>query len=348
MGMAHSQQNRLDAAVAAYKRVIRLRPRHYAAYMNLGNALLQLNRLDEAVACMEQSIRLKPDSASAHTNLGLVLLLQGRCERGWEEYQWRWKTEAVKPPQFECPRWDGTPLTGKTILLVHEQGLGDTVQFVRYAVQLQERWDCRVLVRCQQALLPLLRTCSGIDELISTKAELPDFDVFAPLLDLPRLLRQEQADFPTATPYLSADASLVRHWGPKHKSDAKRSIELRQFAPLGQLQGVRFFSLQKGAGAEQLETLGGIWMSSIGAMRSTARPALLRIRPLFCKISICWSASIRWWRTWPGRCRCPPGWLWHKYPTGVGGWEATRRHGTRHCGCSASSRPALGTGCWPR
>ena len=275
MGIAHCDQGRLDESVAAYHQVIRLRPNHYAAFTNLGNTLLHLNRLDDAVACMGQSIKLKPDSASSHTNLGLVLLLRGLFAQGWEEYKWRWQTDGVKLPKLDRPRWDGSPLDGKTILLTHEQGLGDTVQFARYAAYLQDRYDCRVLLSCQKGLLPLLRTCGGVDQLLDSKKAPPDFDVFAPLLDLPGLLRQGLEDFPAATPYLSADAGLVQRWrevladyqgfkvglvwqgNPKHKSDGKRSIELRQFAPLGQLEGVRFFSLQKGAGSDQLETLAG-------------------------------------------------------------------------------------------
>ncbi len=231
--------------------------------------LEQQRRLDEALAAYEESIRLQPESADTHRNRALVWLLTGNFEQGWPEYEWRWKCSNAVRRSFTQPRWDGGPLTGKTILLHAEQGLGDSIQFVRYA-RLLKRRGAIVLVETPASLVPLLSRCDGVDRLIAQGGPLPEFDVQCPLLSLPALLHTSLDTVPSRVPYLSPDPERLRTWSERlrtlsgfkvgiawqgskrYAGDKHRSIPLKHFAPLASIPGIRLISLQKGHGSEQL------------------------------------------------------------------------------------------------
>src|SRR5262249_7864131 len=150
-----------------------------------------------------------------------------------------------------------------------EQGLGDMIQFVRYATLVQERGG-KVIVECPQFLAPLFRTCAGVEQVVAEGSPLPEFEVQAPLLALPRLLGTTLATVPNRVPYLFADPSLVEQWrqklpaqpafrvgivwqgNPHHGWDHHRSLKLTQFAPLARCEGVQLVNLQKEFGTEQL------------------------------------------------------------------------------------------------
>jgi hypothetical protein len=171
-------------------------------------------------------------------------------------------------PSYPQPLWDGSPVEGQTILLHPEQGLGDIIQFLRYAPLVQER-GATVLLGCPSHLRGLLANCRGIDRLIPD-GPLPPFDVHAPLGSLPGIFGTTPATVPGTVPYLFADAELTAHWqqelnhfsgfkigigwqgNPKYWGDALRSIPLIHFEPLARVKGVHFFSLQKGPGTDQL------------------------------------------------------------------------------------------------
>ena len=165
LGNALQEQGKLEEAVVCYRRALELQPDFAMPYNNLGGALHWLGELDEAVRCYEQALKLNPDFIDAHNNLAITHLLRGDFSRGWPEYEWRWGTKQFTPRNFPQPLWDGSPLTGKTILLHAEQGLGDTFQFIRYA-PLVKRLGGTVIVECQNALRPLIARCPGIDQLV--------------------------------------------------------------------------------------------------------------------------------------------------------------------------------------
>ncbi len=272
LGVALTAQGRPAEAVAAYRQAIRLEPNLAKAHNNMGLALAQQNRLDEALACYARALQLQPDFADAHYNRALTLLVRGDFEQGWPEYEWRWRLTEIPARPFSQPRWGGSPLAGRTILLHAEQGAGDTIQFIRYAPLVQQRGG-RVLVECPATLIPLLSTCRGIDQLIGRGTPLPDFDVHAPLLSLPGIFRTSLATIPVDIPYLATDPQLVEHWrqelqgvrefkigiswqgSPGYRWDRQRSLALAHFEPVARLVGVRLFSLQKGLGTEQLRDL---------------------------------------------------------------------------------------------
>ena len=217
-------------------------------------------------------MRLKPDDADAHLNLAYSWFFRGDFQAAWPEYEWRWKRRGFSRPAFGQPLWDGSNLNGQTILLFAEQGLGDTLQFIRY-VPFVRRLGARVLVQCQGPLLRLLATCWGINRLVREGDSLPPFDVQIPLLSLPRIFRSTLATIPANIPYLCADPDSSVHWrsqlsslkgfkvgiawqgNPEHQRDRRRSVGLLTFEPLARVPGVRLVSLQKGPGSEQLRDI---------------------------------------------------------------------------------------------
>jgi tetratricopeptide (TPR) repeat protein len=293
-------------ALLHYEQALRIHPRDPANYSNLGNVLTQLGRPQEAEARCRESIRLQSDGATAHHNLANALAAQGRLEEamqsvedalridpelagarfnralwrlqlgryaeGWPEYEWRWKIKEVVKEQRREPLWDGSALNGRTILLWAEQGLGDTLQAIRFAPLVKQRGGT-VVVECQAPLVPLLSRCPGIDRLVAGGSPLPAVDVQAPLMSLPWLLGVTLDTLPAKVPYLFADPGLVEQWqrelegppslkigiawqgNPQFAGDAMRSIPLKQFAALARFPGVRLFSLQKGQGSEQLQAV---------------------------------------------------------------------------------------------
>ncbi len=269
LGIALAEEARLDEAVASYREALRLKPTHAEALGNLGHALRAQGKVDEAMGCYQQLLERRPDDPEAHMTRALTWLLLGDYEQGWPEYEWRWKTkEFGGGPPFTQPRWDGEPLAGKTILLHAEQGLGDTLQFARYAAPVKQKGGT-VVFRCQKPLVGLFEGLPGVDRLVPP-GEAPPFDVHAPLLSLPAILGTTLATVPADVPYVFAREDLVEDWrreleqvpgfkvgivwqgNPSYKADRYRSIPLKEFGALAAVDGVQLVSLQKGHGTEQL------------------------------------------------------------------------------------------------
>ena len=269
LGLAYADLGRFAEAETCYQEALRLDPGYVEAHTNLGSACKEQGRLEEALSCYQYALWLEPVSAIAHYNRSLALLQQGDYEQGWKEYEWRWRRKQVRPRDFAQPRWDGRPLAGRTILLWREQGLGDTIQFVRYAA-LVEKAGGRVIVECPACLTPLLTTCAGIDRVVAEKQCLPACDVQAPLLSLPALLKTTLNAVPAAVPYLHVEAERVAAWrrrlgaarvfrvgvvwqgNPYFRGDRRRSFPLASLAPLAAVAGVQLVSLQKEHGLEQV------------------------------------------------------------------------------------------------
>src|SRR2546428_4016712 len=264
MGEAYRVTGKLEDAIASYRQALALKPDDPMAHNNLGNALFDQGKVAEAIACFRQALALKPDYAHAHLSLGLALLSAGDLSRGFTECEWRWR---VKQFEQQCaglilpePFWDGSELNGRTILLYAEQGFGTTIQFIRYAPLVARRGG-RVIVACQPELVRLLASVAGIPQVVSEKEPLPDFDLHAPLLSLPRIIGTTLETIPSQCPYLSPpESSSVKVeatpdvklkvgivWAglPIHRNDRNRSRPLSYFLELAELPGVAVYSLQK-------------------------------------------------------------------------------------------------------
>ncbi len=248
-GLVRFKQERYQEAMSLYRRALTLRPNFADALNNVGNVLADEMQLDDALVKFDEALRLKPVFPECRWNRATLLLLQGKFKEGWGEYESRWQQPGFELPAYSQPRWDGSALNGKTILLWGEQGIGDTLQFVRYAPLVKQRGG-RVLVACQPALPRLLASAPGIDGVVSKETPPPTFDVYTPLLSLPRLLGTSLDNVPAAIPYLKIDDGLVERWkqqlgpssglrigiawqgNPTYRKDRHRSFALSCFAPV--------------------------------------------------------------------------------------------------------------------
>jgi len=278
LGLALSMQIGGDeAAFNALSRALVLEPNHAETRMNRVLVLLGQHRLGEAEEACRRLIAERRVDAGAHTLLATCLLLQGDLATGFREYEWRTRLTdgQVEGRGLSTPPWEGDALNGRRILLHDEQGLGDAIQFARYA-PLIARCGARVIVECNDALVRLLATLPGVEAVVGRSATTPAHDVHAALMSLPHLLGTTLASIPAEVPYLAAEPALVGMWrdrlGPAQAklrvglvwagnadlpTDHKRSPGLEALLPLLDLPGVAFISLQKGSGRSDLERLGG-------------------------------------------------------------------------------------------
>jgi hypothetical protein len=211
LGLALMAQAKYEAAEACFHTALRYKPDFADAHSNLGNLFQEQGRLPEAVACYDLALVHDPQSASTCWNRALAWLQAGDYERGWREYEWRWQRKLTPARPFVQPRWDGSPLSDRTLLIYMEQGLGDMFQFIRYAMLARERLG-KVIIECPTFLMPLLSRCRGIDQLVAEGTPLPEFDVQVPLMSLPGLLGTTLDTVPAEVPYLFPDPELVEHW----------------------------------------------------------------------------------------------------------------------------------------
>ena len=227
-GLAWQALQRDREALADFDRAIALLPDYPQAHAGRGNALVDLHRLAEALPCLDRAIALQPDSADNHLNKAIALLGLGQLSAGWPLYEWRWKTRQALPfvRNFAQPVWLGDrPLQGKTVLLHAEQGLGDSIQFCRYARMVKDR-GARVLLEVPQSLHSLLGRLDGVDQCLIHGQPLPAFDLHCPLLSLPLAFGTELHSIPTPHTYLHSQAEQRADWtarlGPKHPAQTVR------------------------------------------------------------------------------------------------------------------------------
>jgi tetratricopeptide (TPR) repeat protein len=264
LGNALQIEGKLNEAVDCYRRALELDPAYALALCNLGLVLQWQRKLDEAIACYEQALQIEPSHAMAHFNRSFLWLLQGDFERGWPEYEWRWKTGRVMERGLSQPQWQGDSLGERTILLYAEQGLGDTFQFIRYAALVKKRNPAAtVVLEVNQPLIKILERCPGIDRLVAGGDELPRFDVQCALASLPGVFQTTVETILADIPYLFADPRLVEQWRETLKTLSgyriginwrgragigpwrQRDLPIELFAALGNIEGVRLVSLQK-------------------------------------------------------------------------------------------------------
>ncbi len=252
LGNFLSAMDRFDDAVIAYRRATSLDPAFVEAHCNLAMTLVLQGKFNDAMAEFDEAIRIRPDFPEGHFRRGQLDLLLGNFARGWEGWEGRRGMTELRGPvrNFQQPLWDGGDVAGKTFLINCELGYGDTVQFIRYASLLADR-GARVIVETQPEMVKLVRSVRGISEVIAQGQPLPAFDVFCPLLSLPRNFKTTVQSIPCDVPYLTPDTATVDRWkqilgpsngrrriglawggNPDHPNDARRSIATNLLAPL--------------------------------------------------------------------------------------------------------------------
>ena len=278
MGNSLRYLGRVQEADNAFQKALDLTPDYFNAYRNRGTLHAWTGRVDLAFKYYYQAMQINPADAELHRNLGVIHLYQGNFKEGWREYDYRWKCTDAIQYFYKQPKWLGEPLEGKTVLLYCEQGLGDTIHFIRFAKVLKDR-GAKTIVHVQPPLLALLQGCKGIDYLIpnSLKIDQP-FDYHCSLLDVAAVLQIDDTNIPDAVPYIEVQKSLLDYWrgvltrelppaklrvglvwqgNPDHQADLFRSVPLNVLTPLADIEGIQLISLQRGAGTEQLKAWKG-------------------------------------------------------------------------------------------
>jgi tetratricopeptide (TPR) repeat protein len=278
-GVLLYSEGRFADAVCTFEQAEAMGSRSAAS--NRGNCLMDLGRMQEALQAHEEAVARDPQSSGARYNLALTRLRLGDWKQGWADYEARWHFREVHrtPVVFRQPRWRGEPLEGRRILLHAEQGLGDAIQFCRFAEMVAARGG-RVILQVHTAVERLARSLAvvreGRAEVAQLGAEPPPFDVESPLMSLPAVFGTTTETVPWQGPYLHAEAELVEArraelgeaggraalrvgfaWAgnPRYKTDARRSMKLATWIPLLRTPGVDWISLQKGEAAGQLAVL---------------------------------------------------------------------------------------------
>ncbi|MGA1869741.1 MAG: tetratricopeptide repeat protein [bacterium] len=273
LGNVQQVLTQLDAAIESYHHALEIDPDFAKAYNNLGYALKAQGNINPAITCYKEAIAHEPDFAEAHWNLALAYLISGNFTEGFKRYEWRFRKTDWKctyPFRYNIPRWDGSTYRGKTLFVHYEQGLGDTLQFIRYLPDVKARGGS-VIFETGKPLIGLLKALPCIDKIIEPSSDgtlCEECDIYIPLLSLPEIFGTQIETIPAHIPYLYADPEKVKYWQgrlseghfkvgivwagkPSHRNDHNRSCAVDHFIPLAQTPGVRLYGLQKGEAAAQ-------------------------------------------------------------------------------------------------
>jgi hypothetical protein len=258
---------RLQDALNTGTQAVRLAPNNADYLVNLSLVFTDLDERERAIACLLRALGVNAEHADAHLALAQNLLAQGEFEPGWLEYEWRNLTEAGRGqlPKITSAPWNGMRIPSGRILLVGDQGYGDTIQFCRYIPMVAERCH-EVILGCSIEMLALLKRIPGIAHAHHRWNEIPGHAAYCRLSSLPGLFHTNKDTIPTGTPYLTPDPARVAAWAgrlaaqlpkgmkrvglawsgrPTHPNDRRRSMSLSRLAPLGVPEGHVFVSLQK-------------------------------------------------------------------------------------------------------
>ncbi len=259
--------NRMDAAIAAGQEAVRPGPASPDNLVNLSLVLTDLDQRDRAVACLLRALGLNPSHADARLALAQNLLARGELEPGWIEYEWRNETEAGRGqlPRITSAPWNGMRIPGGKILLVGDQGYGDTIQFARYIPLVAQRCE-QVILGCSAEMAPLLARIPGVGVCCHRWNEIPGHAAHTRLSSLAGLFHTRLDTIPADVPYLTPDPPRVAAWAdrlerqlpgrrpriglawtgrPTHPNDRRRSLRLQRLAPLAATGIGGFVSLQK-------------------------------------------------------------------------------------------------------
>ena len=260
LGIALQNHGRTAEAEREYEDLLKIDPEHADTLNNLGAIRLGQNRLGEAIQILTQALQSNPDHVDACWNLGLAHLAAGEFQQGWAGYEARLRQPGFPARGFSAPRWSGEPVAGKRIYVWAEQGLGDTLQFMRY-IPLLKAMGAEVIFEVQDRLLPLLG-----DFAVARGGEPAGMDFHSPLLSLPRFFPGIPAVwrpgcFPALSPANRERKRIGICWGANvnHSKARHRSVPLRTLLPLAGVTGCEFVSLQGGPQRSELGEVAAEW-----------------------------------------------------------------------------------------
>lgn len=286
---------RLDEALIAAREASRLAPNAASSYVNLAKVQVDRGERDEAVSSFMLALLHEPSNPEAHLGIGQILLAEADFRPGWIEYAWRNELDQAKGlmPKMVTPVWNGMHLPRDRVLLVGDQGFGDTIQFARYISIVAARCQ-EVVVGCSPELAPLLRRLPGVASVHSRWDDIPRHVAHCLMSSLPGILGTELDTIPRTVPYLTADPALRAIWAdrlaplrqtgrrlvgivwagrPTHPNDGRRSLALDALASLGSVPGVQLVSVQKplpARDAARFAALGLLdWSSALGDFNET-------------------------------------------------------------------------------
>ena len=258
-----------EQSIETMKQAIEMFPGSPQMWTNLGGLYGEIKDVDESIRCFETALKYEPSYSAAHIDLACSYFLKKEWKLGFEEYEWRFdyfsQMSYYKKSYDQDKRWNGrNSLQGKKLLIYAEQGLGDTVQFIRYVPKLKEL-GAHVTIHCSPNLDPLLKRFEGVDKTMNRDIvsgngdEFPEYDYQCCMMSLPYLLKDFNI---TGNPYIKSATQNFKKfiddeygtenlkvgivWGgsPSHPYDRRRSIPLKEFLPIYEMEGVKLFSLQ--------------------------------------------------------------------------------------------------------
>jgi Tfp pilus assembly protein PilF len=277
LGRLAQHQGQIDDAIAWYYKALQIQPASLATAEQLSELL---RARGDFIACgqvLAAVLAHFPDNPSLHLRFSYALMMTGQLAAGWVEFEWRWRSvEMGRRRHQEKPQWNGDDLAGSTILLFSEQGIGDTLQFARYAPILAAR-GAKVVIECQPEVKSLLIQMPSVSAVRAVGEALPPFDRQLPLMSVPRLVGISLEEIPADVPYLAPEARKIKTWASRlagdrvpagavrvglvwagnaiNPNDKRRSVPLSAYAPLTRIPGVQCYSLQKGKAVPDLAGL---------------------------------------------------------------------------------------------
>lgn len=269
-GVALERRMRFEEAATAYREALARKNDSLRALFKLGVVQIELGRPQEAIPYLEHAIALDPGHSLAHVQLAWAYHMTGDSRRGWQQSAWLCHPHDMRWRSFEQPVWDGSSLEGRTILLWTRphSGLGDAIQFLRYAPLLKTR-GAKVALECQKEFVPLAERIAGVDIVVGRGAPLPLFDVHAPLGLVAVRLHASDQTIPANVPYISIDGHRTEYWARRLRASASKTVgfswgtarrpgseskcvSVAVLRPLASMRGIRPVSLQLGPQADEL------------------------------------------------------------------------------------------------
>lgn len=279
LGNVYNKLHDYKMAAKMHEKSIELEPNGSNAYSNVGTSYKYLGLSDKAITSYKKAIELDPNFVNAHFDLATMYLASEDFKNGWKEYEWRFRKEEMIPhiikhkDIFTKPLFTGIEnIKGKTLLLHSEQGYGDSIQFIRFAPQLKEKFGCKIAVKCREGLKELFKTIDEIDVIVDRSEETPSFDYQLSIMSMPFILDMKSTDeLPKKMPYLKAifdkDLEIKKEkdkinigicWSASLTGESYEGkvFDLKFFEPLMNNPKINLYSLQVGDGSEDIKRLG--------------------------------------------------------------------------------------------